>query len=224
MAQTGGQAANSIHAKGADMFEFIDLTKLLDEDLFIYRDGAYSDPPFQIETWCTIQEQGYKVSRLSMGTQTGTHIDAPSHFVANGETLDRLPLQALIGQYQWVDINQITLDKVSELQLNWDDKSILFLTSSGHTTSEVSEEVFRALLKLPCLVWVIVFGVRITGYEPLYFHKALAEAGKYLIEDLDEAMAIRVKADGEMIALPIRLINSSGAPCRVVVRQRIRNI
>ena len=64
---------------GTDMFEILDLTKSLDQNLSIYIEGAYSDPPLQIETWCTIHEQGYKVSRLSMGTQTGTHIDAPAH-------------------------------------------------------------------------------------------------------------------------------------------------
>jgi arylformamidase len=75
----------------ADMLEIIDLTKSLDENLFIYTSGNYSDPHLQIEVWCTVQEQGYKVSRLSMGTQTGTHIDAPVHFIAGGATLEALP-------------------------------------------------------------------------------------------------------------------------------------
>jgi len=216
------QMINSGDNIGADMFEIIDLTKLLDKNLSIYTEDAYSDPPLQIETWCTIQEQGYKVSRLSMGTQTGTHIDAPAHFVFDGATLETLPLQALIGEYLWVDIDQITQDKLSELQSSSKGMSILFLTSLRQTETEISEEVFKALLNLPCLVWVIVYGIQVAECEPLYFHKALSEAGKYLIEDIDETMAMRVKADGEMIALPLRLSGTSGSPCRVIVRQSVK--
>jgi kynurenine formamidase len=204
------------------MFEIIDLTKLLDKDLSIYTDNTYSDPPLQVETWCTIQEQGFKVSRLSMGTQTGTHIDAPAHFVADGATLETLPIQALIGQYLWLDLDRVTEAELRELPSRCNGMSILFLTSSRQTKGEISEEVFRALLKLPCLVWVIVYGVQVMGCEPLYFHQVLAEAGKYLIEDIDESMAVRVRADGEMIALPLRLSGSSGSPCRVIVRQSVR--
>ena len=188
----------------------------------IFTDDTYSDPALQIETWCTIQEQGYKVSRLSMGTQTGTHIDAPAHFVTDGATLDKLPVQALIGQYLWIDIDKATQVKLSELQSICNGVSILFLASSRQTKGKIAEEVFQALLKLPCLVWVIVFDVQVVGREPLYFHKSLAEAGKYLIEDIDKTMAMQIKEDGEMIALPLRLSGSSGSPCRVIVRQSMK--
>jgi kynurenine formamidase len=202
------------------MFEIIDLTKWLDENLTIYSEDAYSDPPLQIETWSTVQEKGFKVSRLTMGTQTGTHIDAPSHFVADGDTLEMLPLQALIGHYMWIDLDQITQTELAELITN---ASILFLTcSSFQNNKNISEEVFEALLKLPCLVWVIVVGIRITGHEPMYFHKKLAETGKYLIEDVDETAAMQVKAGGEMIALPLRLRGTSGSPCRVLVKQNVK--
>lgn len=204
------------------MFELLDLTKPLDKNLSIYTGDVYSDPPLQIETWCTIQTQGYKVSRLSMGTQTGTHIDAPAHFVIDGATLEKLPLQTLIGQYLLLDINHLTQDELITLQSNPIRETVLFLTSSKQTISEISEEVFQILLKLPCIVWVIVYGIQIAGHEPLYFHRALAEAGKYLIEDIEETMAMQVRAGGEMIALPLRLSGTSGSPCRVIVRQRVK--
>lgn len=200
--------------------ELIDLTKVLDENLPIYTDGRYSDPPFQIETWCTVPEQGYKVSRLALGTQTGTHIDAPAHFVEGGATLEALPLPALIGQYLWVDLNQVRQTEESEYKSLYQVEPILFLTSSGQAEPEISPELLAALLELPCLVWVIVYGVRVRGRGPLYFNQAVAKAGKYLIEEVDEMMAMRVRAGGEIIALPLRLRGASGSPCRVVVRQK----
>jgi hypothetical protein len=57
--------------------EIIDLTRVMDENLPLYSEGDYSDPPFRMETWCSIPEQGFQVSRLSLGTQTAltlTHL------------------------------------------------------------------------------------------------------------------------------------------------------
>ena len=158
----------------ANTVEIIDLTKILDGNLSIYTSGTYSDPPFQIETWCTIQKQGYKVSSLSMGTQTGTHIDAPAHFVEDGATLEALPLQALVGQYLWVDLNQVMQSEESEFKPIHREETILFLTSSGQAETDISQEIFDALLELPCPVWVTVYGVRVMGHEPMYFHQALS--------------------------------------------------
>jgi arylformamidase len=200
------------------MLEIIDLTRPLDENLHIYTSGSYSDPPLQVETWCTIQEQGYKVSRLSLGTQTGTHIDAPAHFSANGATLEALPLPALIGPYLWVDLDHITQAELGQLRASYNGETILFLASAQPTEVEISPQVFEALLELPCQVWVIVCGIHVVGRDEFYFNRALAEAGKYLIEDVDESMAMQVKPGGQMLALPLRLQGVSGSPCRVVVR------
>jgi kynurenine formamidase len=196
------------------MFELIDLTKIMDKDLSIYTEDNYADPPLEVETWCAIQEQGYKVSRLSMGTQTGTHIDAPAHFAENGVTLEALPLSSLISKYLLVD-----LDRISDARLNHNGETILFLKSAQESGSEISKEFFESLLALPCPVWVIVYDVRVTGCEFLYFNQRLAEAGKFLIENVDEAAALQVKAGRELIALPLRLTGVSGSPCRVIVRQ-----
>lgn len=194
--------------------EVLDLTRVLDQDLPIYTEGAYSDPPFQIETWCTVAEQGYKVSSLSLGTQTGTHIDAPAHFAAQAAELEALPAQALMGPYLWLDLSE-----PPDLQMDYQGQAILFLTARHTNQIAIPLEKFRSLLKLPCRVWVIACGVRITGQEPLYFHRALAQAGKYLVEDLDESQAARVRPGGELFALPLRLGGASGGPCRVIVRQ-----
>ena len=200
--------------------EIIDLTKPLDENLSVYSNEAYSDPPLQIEPWCTIEEQGFKVSRISLGTQTGTHIDAPAHFIAGGATLEALSLQALMGSYLWFDLDRLTQIDLSELSSYYHGETILFLASSEPAGVELSPEVFEALLELPCLVWLVVNSVRVVGGDEYYFHRTLAEAGKYLIEEVEESMAARVKACGEMMALPLRLSGVTGSPCRVVVRQK----
>lgn len=204
---------------GTGGLEIIDLTRVLDENLPIYTDGAYSDPPFEMETWCTIQSQGFRVARFLMGTQTGTHIDAPVHFAEGGAALEALPLDALIGGYLWVDLHEVMQTVERGFEPAHQGEAILFLTSSVQTVTEISEEVLNALLELKCSVWLSVFSVRVAGQGIFYFHQALSEAGKYLIEDVDEEMAMRVRPGGELVALPLRLKGVSGAPCRVVVRQ-----
>src|SRR5512140_458552 len=116
------------------MSTLLDLTRVLDEHLPIYTSGSYSDPPLQIDPWCTVPQQGYAVSRLTLGTQTGTHIDAPAHFIADGATLDALPLQALMGRYLWADLSHLDLNELRSAQRG---ESILFLASSSHAEAEI---------------------------------------------------------------------------------------
>jgi arylformamidase len=199
--------------------QILDLTKVLDEDLAIYTSAGYSDPPLRIKTWCTVEQRGFAVARLSMGTQTGTHIDAPAHFAAEGSTLEALPVQALMGSYAWVDLCHVTESDLNELRAGYKGQGILFLTSSDPAMTEVSGEVLTGLLELPCPVWLSVYSVQVRQPDAFYFHRALSAAGRYLIEDVDEATARQVKPGGEMIALPLRLTGVSGSPCRVIVAQ-----
>lgn len=189
--------------------EILDLTKPLDETLPIYAEENYSDPPLVIDDWCSVQSQGYKVSRVSLGTQCGTHIDAPSHFMEGGADLGALSVDSLLGKYCLFDLEAGNLDYRGE--------PILFLKSKSSV--EISEEVFNSLLALPCRVWVIVFDISVKGRDVFHFNRALAQADKYLVENVDEDTAQLVKPGGELLALPLKLVATSGAPCRVVVRQ-----
>lgn len=197
----------------------VDLTKVLDENLSIYSEGEYSDPTFLVRTWCTVETQGYWVSQLSLGTQTGTHIDAPAHFKKDGATLDALPPEHLIGRYFFVDLDTFKRDQfINELTESYNNESVVFLSlQSGK--AQITEESLCALCKLPAKVWIIVEDIEVLDKEPLFFHRMLAEHGIYLIEDVDEEVAKRVKPGGEIIALPLRLSGVSGSPCRVLIIQ-----
>jgi kynurenine formamidase len=206
-----------LESQGKNMpIEIIDLTKVLDENLYIYAEGTYSDPPLQIESWCTVQSQGYKVSQLSMGTQCGTHIDAPSHFMEGGADLGALPVDALMGKYFWLDLNAAVQN--GNNKFDYQGEPVLFL--AAHENMKISEDLFNTLLDFPCCVWVIVYEVEVLGRDLFYFNRALAETGKYLVENVDELAAMQVKSGGEIFALPLRLTSTSGAPCRVVIRQQ----
>src|SRR5215467_3512311 len=63
------------------------------------------NPPIEIEQTQHL-ERGHEatVSRLSLGVHTGTHVDAPVHFVIDGEGVDRVPLERLVGPARVIDV------------------------------------------------------------------------------------------------------------------------
>lgn len=63
------------------------------------------DPEPSIESVCTLEKDGCAVSRLSFGSHTGTHVDAPSHVLKNGLSVDRLNLETLTGQAVVLDFS-----------------------------------------------------------------------------------------------------------------------
>lgn len=197
----------------------LDLTRPLDASTPIYAEGGYSDPPLTVEPWCSVSDQGFRVSKLSLGTQTGTHIDAPAHFVEGGATLETCPAADLIGRYTLIDTARLVdaANRRQALACHTDER-ILFLSGDGDV-ARVPSMAIDDLLALACPVWVTALGIEIDGAPPLAFHHALARNGVFLVEDLDPVAARLVRPGGEIAALPLRLTGTSGAPCRVVVIQ-----
>jgi arylformamidase len=191
----------------------IDLTRRLDRGLAIYGDGDYRDPPLVVTPWCAVAERGFRVDAVALGTQTGTHIDAPSHFDPGGDDLDALPIDALIGRYALID-----LPAGGDLAAAYRGEPILFVRAPDDGPAAIAPDALAALLALPPRVWVVAGTVAVRGAPPLEFHRALARAGRYLVEELDPDAARAVAPGGELLALPLALVGTSGAPCRVVVR------
>ena len=73
--------------------KIIDLSYPLGSSLQIYP----GDPPFVCHPMCTVAADGYSMCALSLGSHTGTHLDAPAHFISGGATISDLPLDRFIG-------------------------------------------------------------------------------------------------------------------------------
>ena len=90
----------------------IDLTQPLDSNVPVYP----GDPPFSSQQFCTVDKDGYSVHALSCSSHVGTHIDAPSHFIADGATIDQLPPSAFILPALVVDVSH----KKERECISWD--------------------------------------------------------------------------------------------------------
>jgi arylformamidase len=166
----------------------------------------------------------YLLTKVEMSTHSGTHIDAPSHYLKNDMSVDKIPFSRLIGRCRVTDLSDIRGEiGPGDLSLPPDGVSkILIKTSfSGFTTfSEdypaLSPEAARVLTRqgIECLGIDSPSIESFTGTGDV--HRELLGKGVVIIELLDLS-AVR-EGYYEMIALPLRLTGLDGAPCRVVLK------
>src|ERR687885_1517303 len=81
---------------------FYDLTQLISKDIPIYS----GDPQPDFESSSTIERDSYNVTRIILGSHSGTHVDAQSHFMVNGNSIDREPVSKFIGESVVVDLSK----------------------------------------------------------------------------------------------------------------------
>ena len=197
----------------------IDLTKPLDESFIPFTSGSYSDPPLEISEWCDISNEGFRVSRLSLGTQTGTHIDAPAHFIDGGATLEELIADQMIGRYFLLDFSlQPKAEDISNRLARYRQEKILFLRTPENVALHLSPDKLQKILALPSVLWVLTGEIEVEHSAPFEFYRLTACAGKFLVEDLDQKAVRQVTERGEVFVAPLRLTGVSGSPCRVIVR------
>ena len=187
------------------------------------------NPPVRIERMLDIDcGDVANVSRISMGSHTGTHMDAPLHFVREGKGLDEMPLDATIGRARVIEIKDPESVKPCDLRRHSirGGERILFKTRNSTRAWRtdafvedfvyVSQEAARYLaawqVRTVGIDYLSVGGFLRDGVET---HRALLEAGIWVIEGLDLS---RVEpGEYELVCLPLRLVGSDGAPARVVL-------
>ncbi|HEX2341022.1 MAG TPA: cyclase family protein [Vicinamibacterales bacterium] len=189
-----------------------------------------SNPPFDLTPVKQIAAgASSNVSRLTLGTHTGTHIDAPRHMIDGAPTLDQVPIDALIGPARVVAVD--TDRAIEPRHVDGDalqgSTRILFKTrnSTFWGTPQfrsdfvfLTEEAARALVDA---------GVQLVGIDYLSIeeyrkpgapaHKALLSSGVVIVEGLDLSSA--EPGPYEVICLPVRVMGADGAPARVILRR-----
>jgi len=192
------------------------------------------DPSINISQFLSLADgDPANVSLIHFGAHSGTHVDAPAHFIAGGARVDSLPLKTLIGRAQVVEvpsaIDTITAEFITE-HCNTGETRYLFKTRnssfwnnnatgfrSDYTSldAEAARELARVGVKL---VGIDYLSIEKFGAETFETHHTLLSQGIVIVEGLD----LRQLSAGvyELICLPLRLAGGSGdgAPARVVLR------
>jgi arylformamidase len=188
------------------------------------------DPEFHIER-ATDQDKGdpATVSRMSLGVHTGTHMDAPLHFIPHAESIDQIPLDATVGPARVIPIRNMTSIQRDELIPHAISRGerILFRTVNSDRCWKtdrfqedfvfISQDAARYLaesgIRAVGVDYLSVGGFRKDGPET---HHALLAAGIWIVEGLDLSRA--APGDYELVCLPLKLIGSEGAPARAILR------
>ncbi len=187
------------------------------------------DPPVRIELSLSIEEgDEANVTRLACSAHTGTHIDAPRHFIDDGPGIDTMPLEATMGLARVIEMTDP--ERVTEVELSAhaprSGERLLLKTrnSSQNWASEAFNEEFVHIE--PAAAELLArSGVRAVGVDYLSVggiadgrktHEALLRAGVWIIEGLD--LSSVEPGDYELVCLPLRLVGADGAPARALVR------
>lgn len=180
------------------------------------------DPEVRLERVKAIADgESANISKLDLGVHTGTHVDAPSHFIDGAAGAEALPLDALNGPCEVVAVD--SLDESAVAAVPAGAERVLFKTPNSELWAQDSfpEEFER--LNGAAATALVERGVRLVGVDFLSVgdedaHRALLGAGVVPVEGLD----LRGVEPGsyELHCLPLLLVGSDGAPARAILVRR----
>lgn len=210
----------------------VDLSHPVDDDTPVYP----GDPVARFTPAATVAEDGYNVLHVRMGSQTGTHVDAPFHFLDDGPRIDELPLEMFLapavivdvrgkaphGRIEWSDLapyaGLLGPGRMLVLHTGWDEHwgtdayfDHPFLTGDA-AERVVAAGVRTVALDALSLDETVVGGSPADGFAA---HFAVLGAGGVIVENLRNLAAVQ-GPDPILSVLPLRLAGADGAPVRAV--------
>lgn len=187
------------------------------------------NPPIEIEAQQAISAgAGANVSRISFGSHTGTHVDAPKHFFDDGQTVDQLPLARLVGPARLIEMDD-KLASVGAADLErhdlTDQKRILIRTRNSRLLSEPEFARDYTFLAPDGAEYLVELGIELVGVDYLSIeqfrsghhrtHRTLLGKGVVIVEGL--MLSGVATGDYELVCLPLRLEGLDGAPARAIL-------
>lgn len=205
----------------------IDISYPIQMNMAIYPEN----PAFGLRrTKSVASGDGVEISEVKFGTHTGTHIDAPSHFIEGGETLDEIELDRMNGKakvfdvtgYEDIDVSflerqdigsrDIVLFKTNN-SLRWACDTVLddFVTLTYEGAEYLADRGIR-LAGIDYLTIERPHGKRTTGKS---VHRSLLGEGILICEGL----RLREVTEGEYVfhCLPLKIVGADGCPVRAVL-------
>lgn len=207
-------------------------TKWIDISVPIYAGMVHwpGDPPIEIYHPLHLDRGDIcTVSRLALGAHTGTHIDAPNHFLRGAKGADFLSPEAMIGPARVIAIPEATEIGEKDLAVHGiaQGERILLKTSNSGRCWKSGEFVpDYAHLTLDGATYLARAGIRAVGIDYLSIgqgaqgpgvHRALLGADILIIEGLN--LSGVVAGQYELVCLPLRIRDGDGAPARALLRR-----
>ena len=189
------------------------------------------DPGVKIDAWSALAKgDSANVSMLNLGAHTGTHVDAPAHFIEGARRIDALSLDVLIGPARVLrvpdEMNEIDPGFIDRCNLA-DVERVLFHTKNSGLWHQSFRKDFTHLLPEAAQM-LVRRGIKLVGTDYLSIekfhsgdhqtHLTLLSNNVVIVEGLD--LSEVPDGDYELICLPLKIAEGSGdgAPARAVLR------
>ncbi|WP_338864455.1 cyclase family protein [Myxococcus stipitatus] len=198
------------------------------------RDGMvhWPDNPAVHITRVMDQQKGddATVSNLSFGAHTGTHVDAPVHFIQGAGGVDALPFDRLIGTARVLEIRDAWAIRAEELRGHSIQEGERLLFKTANSSRRWPAQGFLpdfVFLSLEGARYLVERKVRTVGIDYLSIgspgegaptHQVLLDAGICIIEGLE--LSPVSPGTYELVCLPLRIAGGDGAPARAILRRR----
>ena len=192
------------------------------------------DPGIDIKQWLSLEKgDAANVSLISFGLHSGTHVDAPAHFIAGGARVESLPIESLIGEADVVEIShdaRVIDESVITANVRSTCQRVLFKTRNSTFWNSL-QNGFRqdyTYIEPKAAARLVEMGVKLVGIDYLSVeqfnsksfetHHTLLAKNVVILEGLD----LREVPAGtyELFCLPLKIAGGSGdgAPARVILR------
>ncbi len=204
----------------------IDITRPVFENMTVWP----GDGGVLIERTGSINgEDVANTSRISIGVHTGTHVDAPLHFIDGGKSIDQLDINLITGTVTVIDTGnerRITRRLISDILAD-DCKAVFFKTLYSNIPLTGSFDTDYPDLEPDAAEFLTETGVRVVGIDTLSVerydsrgftvHKTLLSREVLIVEGL--CLKGVTAGKYEYICMPMLIKGSDGAPARVVLIQ-----
>jgi len=210
--------------------EAVDLTHELANGMPIYP----GDPAPSFKSYATLAKNGVNLTRLSLGSHTGTHIDAPKHFIPRGISIDQIPPKKLIGEAYVLDLSDKPTGSgvtASDLKSKLDgvigaDDIVICYTGCSERWGDKSVNKNYTYLTKGAAEYLVSKKVRAVGIDFLSVeqfkasnpiaHRTLLGKGIFIIESLSSNVKLFLGKRFLLICLPIKLQGGDGSPSRAI--------
>ena len=188
----------------------IDISTALSNDTLVYP----GDPKVETKRIKTIGRDGVNLSKISMGLHSGTHIDAPSHYLAGGNTINEINLQCLVGKARVCDLTKatgsITEKELKKCGIRKSEIILLKTKKSFGLSADGADYLIKRKIKA---VGIDCLSIEASGSSAV--HKKLLTKNIPIIEGL----VLKNVNQGvyQIVCLPLKIRDGEAAPARCIL-------
>lgn len=210
--------------------KIVDLSHALTKDTPVYPGDPV--PNFSVAT--TIENEGYNLFNVSLGSQTGSHVDAPYHFSNQGASVDQMDLSHFMGTGLIIDMThkkdkeEFTLAEIKAFETQIEEVEIVLFRTNWYKKAGTSEFFDHPFLSREGGEYLLSRGIKTAGIDAINLdntggtefpiHDMFSAAGGIIVENLANLDLVDFESPF-LVFLPLKLLGCDGSPVRAVAIQ-----